>query len=669
VNEFLSFTVIGIVTGAAYAIAASGLVVTYATSGVFNFAQGAIGMVFAYLYWQLVDVWHWPIVLAALVVVLVFAPLAGAAAEVLLIRRATGQAWYIAMVVTIALLVLLLFVADWAWGANLRAAPSFFGHSGWHLTSKVFITWHETISILLAGAMAIFLRLLLYRTRVGMAMRAVVDNRELAGLNGARPAWLGTFSWALGASTGALAGILIAPILDNLSVLALTFLVIYAYGAAILGRLRSLPLTFLGAMVLGLGYSYAVGYLPQNSFFDSIPISGLRLSLPVVLLFVVLLVMKQDTIEGSRVRAWRESVEVPPFLRSVVTGVLVVVAMAVAVTFMAAGDIVDVGVGVATGIIVLSLVPLAGWGGIVSLCQMTFAGLGAFAMAHVGGGSFLGLLAAIGLAGAVGAIVALPALRLRGLYLALATFAFAFAMDNMFFPTNVAFTYGGTIHVNRPGLFGLHFATNGAFTVFLTVVFCLLAIGLLALRRGPFGRLLLAMKDSEAACVTLGASLTRTKLAVFSLSAAIAGLGGALYGAMITQPGATDFASEQSLPILLVAVVFGMATTSGAFLGGISYSLVGTKLQALAPSVPNLQYALTGLAGIGITMNPDGTVPYVVRMFRNLFGRGLAPAPASDDGIGELVAAGAGLPGGLGVTGEATPPAGIRVPSGVAGHA
>lgn len=664
-NEFLNFTVIGVVTGAAYAIAASGLVVTYVTSGVFNIAQGAIGMVFAYMYWQLVTVWHWPILLAALVVVLVLAPIGGAIVEVGLIRRTGGQGLAITLVVTIALLVLLLFVAGWAWGGNVRAAPSFFGHSGWHLTSKVFITWHETITILMAGAVALFLRLLLYRTRVGIAMRAVVDNRDLAALNGARPAWLGTFSWALGAATGALAGILIAPILDDLSVLALTFLVIYAYGAAIMGRLRSLPLTFVGAMVLGLSYSYLVGYLPQNSFFNSTPIAGLRLSLPVIMLFVVLLVMRQGTIEGLQLRAWRESVGVPSLWKSVSTGVAVVVAMALAMSFLSAGDIVDVGEGLALGIVVLSLVPLAGWGGQVSLCQMTFAGLGAFAMAHVGGGSFLGLLAAIGLAGAVGAIVALPALRLRGLYLALATFAFAFIMDNMFFPTSVAFTYGGTIHVNRPGIFGLHFNSDSSFTVFLTVIFVLLAVGLLALRRGPFGRLLLAMKDSEAACATLGASLTRTKLAVFSMSAAIAGLGGALFGAMITQPGAIDFAAEQSLPILLLAVIFGMATTSGALLGGVSYALVGTKLQAAFPSIPNLQYALTGLAGIGIGLNPDGTVPSVVRMFRTRFAS-LGPAGRAGPADGAAPVGAAGAPGGEPLAGPAVSPAGTALGRGQA---
>jgi branched-chain amino acid transport system permease protein len=670
VNEFLSFTVIGIVTGAAYAIAASGLVVTYTTSGVFNIAHGAIGMVFAYLFWQLTVAWHWPILLSALAIVLVFAPLAGAIIEITLVRRTYGQGLAVSLVMTIALLVIMLFVAYWAWGGQVRAAPSFFGRSGWHLTSQVFVSWHETITVLAAGGLALFLRLLLYRTRVGIAMRAVVDNRALAALNGARPAWLGTFSWALGASSAALAGILIAPVLNNLSVLALTFLVIYAYGAAILGRLRNLPLTFVGALILGLSYSYMVGYLPQNSFFDSTPIQGLRLSLPVVMLFVVLLVLKQGTIEGSQVRAWRESVGVPSLPRSLAVGAAVIVAMAVSVQFLGAGDLVDVGQGVAYGVIVLSLVPLAGWGGQVSLCQMTFAGLGAFAMFRVQGGSLLGLFAAMGLAGVVGALVALPALRLRGLYLALATFAFALAMDNMFFPTSVAFSYGGTVHVNRPGLLGLHFASNSSFVIFLTVVFVLLAVGLLWLRRGPFGRLLLAMKDSEAACVTLGASLTRTKLAVFTLSAAIAGLGGALLGAMITQAGSTDFAAEASLPILLLAVIGGMATTSGAFFGGMTYALVGTKVQAVLPGVPNLQYALTGLAGIGVGVNPDGAIPTAVRRFRELFpssrsdvvelpvATDVAPAPA----LGGAGAAG-GLTGAVVAAGTATTAGGAPTPA------
>src|SRR5271168_1601315 len=160
-NEFLAFTVVGIVTGAAYAIAASGLVVTYATSGIFNIAHGAIGMLMAYTFWQLVSGWHWPIVPAALVVVCVLAPAFGALVEVALIRRVRDQPLATTLVVTIAVLVFLIGVADWIWGGETRPAPAFFGHAGFHLTSKVFISWHEAITVVIAIAVATFLRLFL----------------------------------------------------------------------------------------------------------------------------------------------------------------------------------------------------------------------------------------------------------------------------------------------------------------------------------------------------------------------------------------------------------------------------------------------------------------------------------------------------------------------------
>ncbi|MGA2521273.1 MAG: hypothetical protein ABSG81_10700 [Acidimicrobiales bacterium] len=139
-------------------------------------------------------------------------------------------------------------------------------------------------------------------------------------------------------------------------------------------------------------------------------------------------------------------------------------------------------------------------------------------------------------------------------------------MDNMFFPAPAVFTYDGSVPIPRPTLFGLHVGGQDAFVIFLAVVFALLSIGLLALRRGPFGRLLLASKDSQAACVTLGLNLTTSKLAVFALSAGLAGVAGALLGAMHTVAGTLDFQMEQSLPVLLLVVVNGVTTTSGALI-------------------------------------------------------------------------------------------------------
>src|SRR5205807_143271 len=172
----------------------------------------------------------------------------------------------------------------------------------------------------------------LFRTRPGVALRAVVDAPEVAALHGAAPARVGQMGWAIGAVLAALAGILLAPVV-TLDALTLTLLVINGYAAAIVGRLRSLPLTFAGGLVLGL------------------------------------------------------------------------------FTF---------GRGMVFAIIMLSVVLLTGYGGQVSLAQLTFVGFGAFAMGKIGGGgSVWGILVAVVLAGVVGAVAALPALRLQGLYLGL----------------------------------------------------------------------------------------------------------------------------------------------------------------------------------------------------------------------------------------------------------
>jgi branched-chain amino acid transport system permease protein len=616
-HEFLTFTIIGVFTGAAYAVAASGLVVTYSTSGIFNIGHGAIGMLMAFVYWQMVVPWHVPQPLALLLVVFVAAPAFGAAVEFFFVRKTRGNTLAVTLVVTVGLLVLLIGIALYLWSQKTAVAPVFFKGHGFHLFG-VNVSWHDAITVLVAIGLAGFLRYFLYWTRIGIAMRAVVDNRDLAALNGARPAWIGTFSWALGSCLAALAGILIAPQLQ-LNVFNLTLLVVNAYAAAMFGRLRNLPLTFAGSLGLGLLGSYAVGYLPTSGFWGSTPLQGLRLSIPVIALFVVLLVLPSDTIEHGRLTMRRAATVVPSLQRSVAGGVILVLATIIGTMIIPTGDLQQLGIGLSEGLILLSLVPLTGWGGQVSLCQMTFAGLGAFAMFKLGsGGSVMGLVAALALAGGVGAIIGLFTLRFRGLYLALATMAFAVAMDNMFFPAPAVFTFDGSVPIARPSLFGLHVNGQHAYIIFLSVVFALLSIGLLALRRGPFGRVLSAMKDSQAACATLGLNLTMTKLAVFALSAGMAGVAGALFGAMRTVAGTLNFNMEQSLPVLLLVVVYGVTTTSGALFGGLSLGAIQIVAGRYPSLANNLQFLTSGLAGITLGAYPDGIVPGVAERLRKL---------------------------------------------------
>src|SRR5947207_4876926 len=290
-RDLLAFTVVGIVTGSIYATAASGLVVSYTTTGIFNVAHGAVGMVMAFLYWELRFHHGWPAPLALFVVVLVVAPLAGALIERFLMRRLHGVSVATSLVVTIGLTLFLIGLAVNIWKPEARRFPGFFGQSGFQLSS-VYVTWHQVTVVVLTGLVAVGLRALLFGTRIGVAMRAVVDNRELAELNGTRPALVGVGSGATGSALAALAGILLAPSL-SLEALTLTLLVVNAYAAAVVGRLRALPLTFAGALALGLAQSYAVGYLPLKG-----ALTFLSTSMPTVFLFTALLLLPARRLGG-----------------------------------------------------------------------------------------------------------------------------------------------------------------------------------------------------------------------------------------------------------------------------------------------------------------------------------------------------------------------------------
>ena len=392
----------------------------------------------------------------------------------------------------------------------------------------MLLTWHRFITIMVAVALAIGLRILLFRTRIGIAMRAVVDNRELAALGGARSSVLSSFAWALGCSLAALAGILLAPETADMSTTTLTFLIITAFAAAVVGRLRSLPLTYLGALILALATQWVGSFLKFSDRWTNVPDA-----LPTIMLFIVLLLLPRAEIQFARIGQVRRVERVSTVRDTVIgMGVLVVV------------------------MVVLSAVPLStdepqpllarhvhragravaraahGWAGQVSLAPLAFAGIGAVAYARLGGahGSIWAVLLAALVTVPVGALLAFPAMRLQGLYLALATLAFAAMVEEVFYTQ--PFAVGpASRSVERVHLFGIDFtiAREQSFLILVTVVFGLCGVGVVALRRSAFGRRLVALRDSEAASVTVGVNVLETKLAVFTLSAGIAGFAGAFF--------------------------------------------------------------------------------------------------------------------------------------------
>jgi branched-chain amino acid transport system permease protein len=207
------------------------------------------------------------------------------------------------------------------------------------------------------------------------------------------------------------------------------------------------------------------------------------------------------------------------------------------------------------------------------------------------------------------------------------TMAFAYGMEKMFFTQEWVFGNLGARKVGRLDLLGISFDSERAYFVLLAIVFAGFGVFVLSIRRGRFGRVLAAMRDSPVACATLGLSLTRTKLAVFMIAAGMAGVGGALYGGLRTTAGATDFLMLQSLPLLLLAVIGGITSVGGALVGGVLFALPNIVSYAW---VGNLQFLWTGIAAVTIGRSPNGLsfqIAERVRKTLGLYPRRGGPSP------------------------------------------
>ena len=640
-TDFLTFTVIGIVLGSTYAIAASGLVLTYATSNVFNMAHGAVGMVMTFLYWELYVHQRWPLWLALPVVLLVVAPLFGLVMERFVMRRLTTADVTTSLGVTVGLLVALIGFAEQRWPPAGRSVDQWFvGHSV--SFGVVRVTAQQFITMAVALAVALGLYLLLNRTRIGTAMRAVVDNRELLALHGARPNLLSGLAWALGSSLAALAGILLAPTL-SFDYTILTFLVVNAYAAAMVGRLKSLPKTFVGAMVLGLLINYgqwAYISLPRD-FVDSSQglLYGIKNSLPTIFLLGVMLLLPQEKLRVGRI-AGTKLPRIPSWRMTMLWSAVLLVGTFLLTSNMGDANNSRFGQAMCLPLIMLSLVLLVGYGGDVSLCQLSFVGVGAlvaargFDLPFTGLGfhpqvSVLSLVTAFLLTATVGALVALPALRLRGLYIGLGTLAIAAAMDRTVFETKlVGFgAQGSTLNVGRPDFL----SSERSFAMAVVVGFVVMGWVVLSIRRGKYGRILLATRDSQAACATLGFSTTMTRIAVFAMSAGLAGVAGVMFAGMHHTVGTLDFYFFKSLPLLLFATVFGVTSITGVLAGGLVFGLIGY-------GSPTWQNVAAIVLFIGIRMlvgNPNGLVGLFFEQSRRLLSfrdRSGLPAEAGPPG-------------------------------------
>jgi branched-chain amino acid transport system permease protein len=621
--------VVGAALGGIYAITAGGLVMTYATTGVFNFAHAAIGAFLAFLYWELRVDHGWPTVLALVVVLLVVAPLLGVVLDVLLMRRLRDAPLVVQLMVTVGLMLAFMGITTTIWKPiTPRATPAFFaGSAGVHI-GDVIATWHRIITVALAATIALVLRAFLYRTRLGISMRAVVDNRNLAALTGARPNVVSSAAWALGCSTAGLAGILIAPE-TGMVVETLTLIIVIAFAAAAIGQLRSVPMAFVGGMVIGLAKAFTGVFLAFGKDWNYAPDA-----IPAVILFVAVLFLPHARLETGTVRLTKRTERLTTPLEAV-GGAAAMVAIVAAwangwIPWFSGtnfGQRTDIWLGrgagfLVIGLIMLSLVPLIGWAGQVSFANFAIAGIGALLYSHFGGqhGEPYGILLVMLVCAPLGALIALPALRLKGLYLALGTMAFAEFTDKVIVRHPKMLDPSATGVLYEPlKLFGFRMSSDPddrkAFVIFLALAFAVLFLLLELLRRSRWARRWIAMSDSPAASATIGVNLITTKIAVWALSGALAGFAGCMLGLSSGSFRVDSFPLFAGLPLVLLLAVQGVRYPVAAFMGAVGLATFPAVYEALGrPSyLTSVELIGPGIAAVAMAFRPEGAVFYAGR--------------------------------------------------------
>jgi len=599
-RQYLPFIVIGLTTGGVYALASLGLVLTYRTSGVFNFGHGAIAMFSTYAFYSLRQ--HLPTPIAAALAILVVAPLLGIVIDAFLFRRLAGAGPTAAIVASLGLLVGLQGLAVALYGGQARTVAPIFPSS----TYRVFdfnVGVDQTLVVAIAVVGGAVLIAFFKWTRLGLQTRAVVDNRALSGLSRTNAASVTRLSWMLGCAFAATSGILFAPSV-GLDSLLLTLLVVQAFGAAAAGGLKSFPITALAAFGLGIGQGIAtkiVGEIGNPS------LTGLPSALPFILLFAVLVFSRKGSLrEAPSVRSTVRSGRVRLTRRFPVRAITAVFAVLLVIPpFLNSSRLLTATLTVAFILLFASLSLVIGLSRQLSLTHAVFVALGATTLSHLqsaGVPYMLALPLAALLLTPLGAALAFPAIRLSSLYLGLATVGFGILAQNLLFPTPLTFGAQRAVLIHRPGFLD----GDLAFYYFVLAVVVIGVVMVEVVRITRLGRILVALADSPTAIGALGVSPLASRVITFCLSTFLAGLAGGLLGSLVRAVNPTSFTFFDSLVWVTVLVMAGALTFGGSVLAAVA--LVAVPAIFTSSTVSEWQPVVFGAATILLAQAHNGLI-------------------------------------------------------------
>ncbi|MBC2637691.1 MULTISPECIES: ABC transporter permease subunit [unclassified Rhodococcus (in: high G+C Gram-positive bacteria)] len=624
--ELLSFLVIGLVAGSIYGLAAVGLVLTYKTSGVFNLGHGALAALAAYAFYVLNVQLDLSWLLATVLTVGVVGPAVGLLLE-LLARRLQGAPLPLQISGVVGIMLIIQAGALLIFGAQqVRRVPSFLPKGRVEIAGT-FVQYEDVLTCAVAVLATAALWALLRWTRTGMAMRAVVQNPELLELVGRSATRVRRWAWVLGTMMASLSGVLLAPIMP-LDPVQLTLLVVASYAAAAIGTFSNLPGTFVGGLIVGIGAALATSWLTEGI------LASLPAALPFAILFMVLLVYPKRLLAGkTAVRIHPRSTWRAPW-RLQSTGGAVLVLFLVTVPTFAGIHLVDWTVALAMILVFASLSLLVHTSGQVSLAHIAFMALGAVTFSHLLTRAGLSWPLALLLAGVVavpiGAILAIPAIRLGGLYLAIATFGFGIFLQQMFYTQDFMFGAASSgLPVRRPELGPLDLSTDIGYYYLVLLIVSIAVLGVAVFERGRLGRLLTFIKQSPRAAESNGIPASVTRLLIFCISAFLAAAGGALAASAQQTISADSYAPIVSLTVFVIIVLNGPATPWNAVLAAAAYTLIPSYFPS--HQVGTYLQLLFGISAVALVLLPAAGIPararaLADRLFRRPGARTSAPA-------------------------------------------
>lgn len=633
-DQTLINLVLGLANGALYAALALTLVVTYRSSGVLNFATGAMALLGAYFYSFLrqgelfvplpflpkkigvgASLSFWPAALIAialsavvglLLYLAVFRPL----------RRVSplGKA-----VASVGVMVVLTSLFHQRAGTTAPTTAPILPQSSWKF-GKVFIpqdrVWFAIIVLGVTFALSAAYRF----TRFGLLTRAAAETEKGAFVSGIEPDRIAAANWMISAAVAGVSGILIASILSP-DPDSYTLYVVPALAAAVLGQLQYMIPAVLGGLAIGMAQSEAQYIVSQQQQHHSwLPTSGVAEVIPLILILILLVARAKPL--PSRGAAIQPSLGRAPRPRKLGSTTLVWTAAGVIGLFVLQGEWRGALItSFILAMISLSSVVVTGYAGQVSLAQLTLAGVAGFFLGSLTtnwGVPFpIAPILAASLSAVVGVVVGLPALRIRGLPVAVVTLAFAAAIEAVWF-RNSDYVAAGGKNVSGPTLFGLNLSarigtdTNRwQFGLLTLVILVAIAFVVAKLRNSALGSQMLAVRANERSAAGAGINVVRVKVIAFGLAAAIAGLGGSMLAYYQANVTFVSFTTLIGLSLFTTSYLAGMTSVSGGVLAGMLglggiFALVATKWIHIGPDY----YAALGGIGLIVTIikNPEGLV-------------------------------------------------------------